>query len=308
MILDEIVSQLLSITLIVAFAFSGTFFCIFLERFLGARIQHRDGPGVGGKIDYLQVWKDFQKIRTKGNSPASVKIRLLFFGWMALPVIFLVLLLSRSLPSGFSEAGLWLLCSFLLVSVSVEAILLRFSTSGKERLDWRGPILLKVLGVSALVLSSIALAMRAGSADLAALSSFQGEFPYYAIFFSPGLFILSLISFVSIYIVVGDSPIYGNDEKGLGGTLQYGIFFNKRMWSFSLICFWTFLFIGGFDGVLAKMFFPLKGALFLLGYVLLKISVPYVRSSDAGALTLRWLLTFGFVGFALEVLWVGFQG
>lgn len=302
---DELLLEVFSISIVVLFAISGTFFCIFLERFLAARIQHRDGPGIGGRIDYFQVWKDFRKIRAKGHS-APAKLKPFYCIWMVLPIAFLVLLLGRNLPDGYEEAGLWILCSLVLLSISIEAMLIHFSSSGRERLEWRAPILLKILGISALCLSGAALAMHVGGANLAQVSAFQAKFPFHSMFASPGLFVLGLIAFASIYPVVGDGPILANDEKSLKGELQYGIFFNKRMWAFSLLCFWIYFFLGGFDGIIAKILFPLKAMVFSIGYVLLKVSVPYVRSSDAGALALRWLLTFGFLGFAVEVIWVGF--
>lgn len=291
---------------IALFAFAGTFLCIFLERMLSARIQHRDGPGIGGQIDYFQVWKDFQKVRRRsGSRPASGRKPLLLL-WSALPLVFLFVLLGGILPAAFRDAGLWILIFILLLSISLEALLLHASGSDRERLDWRSPLLLKVLGVSALTVASTALTMRVGDSDLRSLSSFQAYLPFHAMLASPGLFFLSLVAFVSIYLIIGNAPIGTSEEKSLSGGSHYLIFYVSRMWSFSLIVFWVYLFCGGVGGIIPKMLLPVKSALFVFIYVLFQISVPHVRTSDASALALRWILTFGFVGFALEVLWMGF--
>ena len=55
-----------SVLLVLAVLFCGTFGLLFCERFVHARTQHREGPGRAGRIDYLQVWTDFRKVRGKG--------------------------------------------------------------------------------------------------------------------------------------------------------------------------------------------------------------------------------------------------
>lgn len=54
-----------------AFLFVGTFFLLFCERFVHARVQHRDGPGRQGQTDFFQVWRDFQKTRRKSKGDLS---------------------------------------------------------------------------------------------------------------------------------------------------------------------------------------------------------------------------------------------
>jgi NADH:ubiquinone oxidoreductase subunit H len=296
---------LISIFFIITFLLCGTFLSAFYERVFAARIQHRDGPGTYGKVYYFQVWKDFLKIRYRKSANRQISQQFMILIWASLPVFFLCVLLGGFLPAAFRDAGLWVLIFLLLLSVVIESLLLHFTDSNRERLIWREPLLLKILGVSAIIISSIALSMRVGGSDLSAISSFQLGFPFHSIFKSPGLFLLALLSFGSIYLVVGDAPIGSNEEKSLGGSAHYLIFFVRKMWSFSLISFWVFLYFGGFSGFFAKVAFPIKAASILLVYVLLQISVPLVRTNDAASLALRWLLTFCFIGFALEVIWMG---
>lgn len=296
----------ITVLFIVLFTIGGTFLCVFFERMLSARLQHRDGPGIGGKVDLLQVWKDFRKVRSKERAPSTAGRKTMISFWASLPILFLVVLFGGILPGSFRDAGILALVFLLLLSVAMEAMLLHFTGSDRERLDWRGPLLLKVLGISSIAFCSAAVAMRAGSSDLPSLSSFQLKFPFHSMFMSPGLLFLGLACFASIYVVTGDTPIGDRAEKGLSGSLQYLIFYVRRMWSFCLIVFWVDLFFGGAAGFLPKVLFPVKAVFFLFLYVLLQVSVPVIRSSDAGALSLRWLMTFGFIGFALEVIWMGY--
>jgi hypothetical protein len=298
--------QLILILVIAALSIAGTFTSIFLERFFSARIQHRDGPGASPYSCAKQVFRDFEKIRLKRSDKSSLDRKLLITIWAILPVFFLIFLMGDLLPPRFDWAGLWLVLVILLFSIVLEGVMIHFADSDRERLDWREPILLKILGLSALFMSSIAVAMSAGGSDLVAISQFQLGLPFHAMLTSPGLFVMGFISFVSIYIIVGDVPIGGGAEKGLGGGDQYLIYFVRRMWSFALVVFWVFVFAGGFAAVVPKLIFPAKLFFFLVLYTLLQISVPYIRSSDAGILALRWLLMFSFIGFILEVLWVGF--
>ncbi|MGZ3729975.1 MAG: NADH-quinone oxidoreductase subunit H, partial [Bdellovibrionota bacterium] len=97
-------------------------------------------------------------------------------------------------------------------------------------------------------------------------------------------------------------------EMSLHGSLQYLLFFVNKMWIFCLLCFWVFVFCGGFGPILTKVAFPFKAAAALFLFTLIQVSFPRARSSDAVEITARWLLRLCLIGFLLEVVWVGVWG
>jgi NADH:ubiquinone oxidoreductase subunit H len=97
-------------------------------------------------------------------------------------------------------------------------------------------------------------------------------------------------------------------EMSLHGSLQYLLFFVNKMWIFCLLCFWVFVFFGGFGPILTKLVFPIKAAAALFLFTLIRVSFPRARSSDAVEITARWLLRLCLIGFLLEVIWVGVWG
>lgn len=307
----QIVLLILSFILILLFLFGGTMFLVFLERLVHARVQHRDGPGRGGQVDYFQVWKDFLKTGIKHGSTDAVfawRFKLIFNVWKVLPAIFLLVLLTGLLPSNLADTGLPFLLFLPLVAASVEAIFIHATANARERFEWRKMLLLTIMGAATLFLSVFAVALRVGSSSLTAISDFQMEFPYFALLSSPGLFLCGLSAFCSIFLFANEAPIQNDEEIGLSRSLQYFVFFIRKMWVFCLLCFWIFVFGGGASGIIPKILFPFKVALALFLFTLLQASFPMIRSTDASELAARWLLRLSIIGFFLEAIWVGVWG
>src|SRR4051812_41479886 len=107
--------------------FGGTFFLLFLARMVGARSEHREGPGRHGKTNYSQVWSDFLKVRRKSRDAASsfpARFHVVLYGWAALPALFLLVLFSPIVPEALNEAELPLLLLLPLVAAAGEALFL----------------------------------------------------------------------------------------------------------------------------------------------------------------------------------------
>jgi NADH:ubiquinone oxidoreductase subunit H len=167
--------------------------------------------------------------------------------------------------------------------------------------------MLRIMGASMLYLSVVAVGLRVGGSDLESISGLQSRFPFHAILASPGLFLCGVGAFAAIFLFAAESPIEWGTELSLRRSLQYLLFFVNKMWIFCLLCFWVFVFFGGFSAG-ARILFPFKAALALFAFTLIQVSFPRARSSDGIELSVRWLLRLCLIGFLLEVLWVGVWG
>jgi NADH:ubiquinone oxidoreductase subunit H len=291
--------------------FGGTFFLLFFERFIYARTQHREGPGLGGRTDYYQVWTDFRKVRLKGGDTLSVmptRFRAALKAWFVLPALFLLVLLSPLLPEKQGSAELPLLLLLPLLAVGIEALFMHATHDSRERYEWRKRLTLRLMGAAVLYLAVLAVGLRVGASDLGSISNFQARFPYHAIFASPGLLLCGLVAFAAIFLFAAEGPIESKEELGLHRSMQYLIFFVNKMWIFCLLCFWVFVFLGGTGTLLAKVAFPIKALAALFLFSLIQVSLPRARLSDATELTARWLLRLCLLGFSLEAVWVGVRG
>jgi NADH:ubiquinone oxidoreductase subunit H len=294
--------------LVLAALFGGTFFLLFFERFVYARTQHRDGPGRGGRTDYYQVWTDFRKVRRKGSDPQSImpkRFRLALGVWLLLPAAFLLVLFSPIMPESHSAAEVPLLLLLPLIATGIEALFMHATHDNRERYEWRKHLMLRLMGAAILYLSVIAVGLRVGDSNLAAISALQGRFPYHSLFSSPGLFLCGIGAFAAIFLFAAESPIESRQELSLHRSLQYLLFFVNKMWIFCLLCFWVYIFFGGTGSLLAQLIFPLKAVAALFFFTLLQVSFPRTRSADATEITARWLLRLCLLGFLLEAMWVG---
>jgi NADH:ubiquinone oxidoreductase subunit H len=306
-------SLVLSVVLaavVLVFLFAGTFFLLFLERFVHARIEHREGPGRGGRVDAFQVWKDYRKTKAKekGALPFPFRLRAATLAWRVLPAAFLLILLAGVLPGALSEAEVPALLALPLLAAVLEAAFLHATAEERERFQWRKQLVLRLLGGSVLAFGFLAVSLHTGSLSLAAISETQSHFPYLGIFSSPGLFLCGLASFGAIYLYSGEGPIHEEGELSLGRAGQYLVFFIRKMWVFCLVCFWVFVFFGGAAGIVAKLLFPVKVGAALFVFTLLQGSFPRVRASDAGELSARWMFRMCVLGLFLEAIWVGVFG
>lgn len=297
--------------LVLAALFGGTFFLLFFERFVSARTQHRDGPGRGGKTYYFQVWTDFRKVRRKGSDPQRVmprRFRFALAAWLLLPAAFLLVLFSPLMPEQHSGAEIPLLLLLPLIATGIEALFMHATHDNRERYEWRKHIMLRVMGAAVLYLAVLAVGMRVGNSNLAAISLLQSSFPYHSLVSSPGLFLCGIGAFAAIFLFAAESPIESRQELSLHRSMQYLLFFVNKMWIFCLLCFWVYVFFGGAGTLLAKIAFPIKALLALFFFTLLQVSFPRTRSADATELTARWLLRICLLGFLLEAIWVGVWG
>lgn len=300
-----------STALVLGALFAGTFCLLFCERFVHARTQHRDGPGRGGRTDIYQVWTDFRKVRSKGwdsHTALSKRFRVALAAWVLLPVLFLVVLLSPVVPEQAADMELPLLLLLPLVATGIEALFMHATHDSRERYEWRKHLMLRIMGASMLFLAALAVGLRVGKSNLAAISDLQDRFPYFAIVASPGLFLCGVGAFASIFLFAAESPVESRAEMSLHRSLQYLLFFVNKMWIFCLLCFWVFVFFGGAGNILAKVAFPLKALAALFLFTLIQVSFPRARSADATEITARWLLRLCLIGFLLEAVWVGVWG
>lgn len=297
--------------MVLASLFGGTFFLLFFERLVYARTQHRDGPGRGGKTYYYQVWTDFRKVRRKGSDPRRVmpqRFRFALVIWLLLPVAFLLVLFSPLIPEQYSDAELPFLLLLPLLATGIEALFMHATHDNRERYEWRKHLMLRVMGAAVLYLAVLAVGLRVGDSNLAAISGLQSSFPYHALVSSPGLFLCGVGAFASIFLFAAESPIESRQELSLHRSMQYLLFFVNKMWIFCLLCFWVYVFFGGAGTLLAKIAFPVKALAALFFFTLLQVSFPRTRSADATELTARWLLRLCLLGFLLEAFWVGVWG
>lgn len=288
--------------------FCGTIFVLFLERLLQARVQHRDGPGRGGEINYWQVWKDFRKTWWKSGLsglPSRWRMRLTALAWMLLPAAFLLLLFLTHLPSAIRRVDLPILLLLPLLAVALESFLMHATTDARERFERRHRVLMRATGVGALVLSVLAVGLHVGALTLDGISGFQAHFPFHSALSSPGLLLAGLTGFCAIFLFGNEGPVRPLEEQSLNRSLQYFSYFVRKMWVVCLLAFWIYVFGGGADGLIAKAVFPLKMMLSLFVFLLLEASFPRMRVSDAGEFTIRWLLPLCLVSFFLEVVWIG---
>jgi NADH:ubiquinone oxidoreductase subunit H len=288
--------------------FVGTFFFLFLERFIHARLQHRDGPGRHGNMDPFQVWKDFLKTRVKkeGGFPSpTLRFWLAMFAWQILPAIFLLILLGGLLPPVMDSTELPALLLLPLLAVSLEAAFLHGTSDLRERIEWRKRMVLRVMGASLLALAFLTAALQVGLPSLSAISLAQNQFPYHSILSSPGLFLSGLAALGSIFLFANENPIQNEAELSISRSRHYLVFFVRRMWVFCLLSFWVLVFMGGVSSLPAKALFPFKLAAALFFFTLLQGSFPRMRTADAGELASRWLLRLCLAGLVVEAVWVG---
>ncbi len=306
--LDTLIT-LLSCFFVLFFLYGGTFFFLALERVFLAQVEHRDGPGRQGAADYFQVWKDFKKSRSKAleKKDSTIYRNLAVFTWKLLPALFLTLLLTDAFSKSLDPYKLMLVLFFPILSVGIEAIFLHSSKHRRETNDWKKRIQLRLLGASLLALSFFTASLQLGSPSISEISKAQSSFPFHLLLFSPGLFLCCLASLGAIFLFLVEDPIQNESDLSLQRSLHYTIFFVRRMWIFCLLSLWVLVFWGGMDGVVAKILFPLKVLFFLFIFILLQVSFPKVRNSDAGELAIRWLLPLCLLSFVAEAVWVGFS-
>jgi NADH:ubiquinone oxidoreductase subunit H len=296
-----------SLIFVLLFLYGGVFFFLAMERFFLARVEHRDGPGRHGSSDYLQVWKDFRKSRIKvsGQAEPSFYNRIAVLIWKLLPALFLITLFTDFFSPSFESSKLMIVLFFPILSIGLEAMFLHASSHQREKRDWKKRIQLRLLGATLLSFSFFTATLQIGSPSVAEISRMQASFPFLLLFFSPGLFLCCLASLGGIFLFLVEDPIQNESELSLGRSLHYPIFFVKRMWIFCLLSLWVLVFFGGIENIISKVLFPLKLAIFLLMFILLQVSFPKVRNSDAGELAIRWLLPLCLMSFLVEALWVG---
>lgn len=303
----DLAMMVISAVSVLVFLFAGTFLFLFMERFVQARVQHRDGPGRHGSIDMLQVWKDYLKTRSKkeGGAALDFRFRVAVLAWKILPAVFLLLLLAGLLPAAMEQAELPFLLLLPLVAASLEAVFLHATTDTRERIEWRKRMILRVMGASVLALAFLTASLGVGLPSLSAISEAQRSFPYHSMFSSPGLFLCGLAALGAVFLFSNENPIQNEGELSLGRSKHYAVFFVRRMWEFCLLSFWVFVFLGGADSIVAKVLFPLKVAAALFLFSVLQASFPRLRSADAGELAARWLFRLCLLGFLVEAIWVG---
>ena len=306
----ELILSTALVALVLVFLFAGTFFLLFLERFVHARIQHREGPGRGGKTDVFQVWKDYRKTRAKEGAGLTFpfRIRAATVAWRILPATFLLILLAGLLPASLAETEVPALLLLPLLAAAMEASFLHASSDARERFEWRKQLVLRVLGASVLAFGFLAVSLHTGSLSLGVISEVQTRFPYLSLFSSPGLFLCGVASFGAIYLYSGEGPIQTEGELSLSRSIQYLVLFIRKMWVFCLVCLWVFVFFGGAASIAAKLLFPFKVGAALFVFTLLQGSFPRIRSTDAGELSARWMFRMCFLGLLLEAIWVGVWG
>jgi NADH:ubiquinone oxidoreductase subunit H len=212
------------------------------------------------------------------------------------------------LPEAWRPSDLSSLLLLPIIASAVEALLLHAGADSRELFEWRSRLLLKAMGATTLLLSVIPIAMRVGALDLASVSGFQSHFPYLSFLSSPGLLLCGITAFGSIFLFVNESPVGGLEDLSLNHSMQYLTLFVQKMWTFSLICFWVYIFAGGNNGIVGYVLFPIKVGASLFLFTLLQASFPKIRTSDAGELTVRWLLRLCLIGCFLEAVWVGVRG
>lgn len=293
---------------VLLFLFLGTFLFLFLERFVHARLQHREGPGRHGAVDFFQVWKDYQKTRTKregGFPPLTLRFRIAMWAWRSLPAVFLLILLAGLLPTALDDTELPALLLLPLLAASLEAAFLHGTTDLRERIEWRKRMVLRVMGASVLALAFLTAALQVGIPSLTAISELQATFPFHSILASPGLFLSGIAALGAIFLFANENPIQNEGELSLSRSRHYLVFFVRRMWIFCLLSFWVLVFLGGVSTIAAKVLFPVKLAAALFLFTLLQGSFPRMRTSDAGELAARWLLRLCLVGLVVEAIWVG---
>ena len=139
-----------------------------------------------------------------------------------------------------------------------------------------------------------------------AISHAQSVMPFHSILSSPGLFLVGITAFLSTFLIASVEPVQGDESFSLAGSWQYTFFFTKRMWIFCLLAFWVYAFCGGFEGIIIKLLFPIKLGLAIFSFIFFQTTMPKMRMSDAGEITVKWLIPLCLLGFCLEVLWVGF--
>lgn len=289
------------------FLFLGTFFQLFLERFVLARSQHRDGPGRKGESDYFQVVWDFLKVRKKIGPKVALpfRFRIIFQLWRILPFAFIWILISGQVPEIFREAEIPLLVLLIIISAVTEATLINATEDQSEKYDLKQILLLRIIGASNFIFCILTVVLKTGSFDLLEVSASQAQFPFFTMLSSPSQFFVALSAFFSIFLITASGPVRQEEDISLRGSLHYTFFFVRRLWIFCLISFWAFLFLGGMFGIITKLLFPVKIASALIVFFLLQISFPQSRVADTEAVAIRWLLPVSLLAFIGEMIWIG---
>jgi NADH:ubiquinone oxidoreductase subunit H len=297
----------LGLAAITVFLLVTTFAFMFLDRFMRARVQHRDGPSKAGRINPFQVWSDFRKIREKKANalPLPATTRLAFLTWILLPVLFLLILLGGLLPHALDPSGVAILLLLPLLALGLEGAFLHATQDSLEKEQWRRALSLRLLGISILALAFLAVALRVGGASLHQISHAQRFFPYLLGLSGPGLFCSALSAFGAVFVFARTGAEETMSSQSLGGALHFPIFFTKKMWVVSLLSFWVFVFFGGSSGIVNIALFPLKLALALFFLLLIQLSVPAVKSVDLGEIAIRWVLRLSLISLVIEAVWLG---
>jgi hypothetical protein len=285
----------------------GLFGFIGLSRWMDARVEHRDGPGLGGKYDFFQVWRDHRKSRWKTPWPTHISspFRGLFFLWSILPGAFLLVLILGGASSLTAPIQIPLLLFLALVAMVLEGFFVVLSIEGRERSDWLGGGLLRLLALTVIAFGAYTIALHGSAPGLLALSSLQTSPPFLPIFSGPGALVVSVPVFLSIFLFSGKPPLSVSLEPSLGAALHDRVSFVRSSWALALISLWVALFFANPSTILGLLLFIPLLCLFSFVYLMLARGVSSIRVTDAYGLCLKWLVPLSIGSFLLEVVWIG---
>ncbi len=165
-----------------------------VERKVIAKIHHRHGPTYVGKYGILQNLADIIKLLAKENiTPANsdrLLVKLAPILLLAIPT-FLILLLPLSQSLQATNLGLGLLIIFVIIAFLPLAVFIAGFATGNKFADISAQrsVLMLVSYELPMVIVVAAIALAAGSFNLASIISAQAGFTYFAIAMPIGLFV-----------------------------------------------------------------------------------------------------------------------
>lgn len=285
----------------------------FIDQKFGYRAQHRQGPNRSTRMGWGQQLVDFRKFSAKEAHVGRAGGALFFIGvaiYCMLPYVFFVLLLNPVSDLRGGYGGFFSLFLIVAFATAVDSLFLYSFEDNQFRIQAKRGLLLKIVGVSTLLLSCIPSLIHFGPEIVQGYR--EGASADYFMFRNPFGLLAAICAFCSFFFILPSKPIGQSIDFAFSGLTHFFYQSAKDLWVVALFSLWVGVFFGGWVGVgvsnLEFLLYFFKLALVLVLFVWVRKTLPTLRIRDSVGFGLKRLLPLACIATIGEILWVAILG